>query len=152
MQPLRRLPLAAVAALALAARAPGAHADGNPIQLSLFTPIQIVQADQSVSGLRLDLIYGRNANVTGVDWGLVNHDTGSGKAWQLGAVNVVGENFTGWQDGYVNLTHGRFAGLQSGGFNRSESMTGFAYGLVNVTKDRSEEHTSELQSRLHLVC
>lgn len=105
-----------------------------PIQLALFEPVQIVKPDRSVSGLRLDLIYGRNVDVTGVDWGLVNHDTGSGFAWQAGVVNMVQNNFTGWQDGGVNVTGGTFTGLQSGVFNQSEAMNGFAYGIVNRTR------------------
>src|SRR2546429_3194321 len=32
------------------------------------------------------------------------------------------------------------------------TMRGAVPEAVNVTNDRSEEHTSELQSRLHLVC
>jgi hypothetical protein len=77
----------ALALIALAVLAPAARAQGpSPVQLSLFTPVQIVPADRSVSGLRLNLIYGKNADVTGVDWGLVNHDTGSGFAWQAGLV------------------------------------------------------------------
>src|SRR2546422_7431149 len=40
---------------------------------------------------------------------------------------------------YVSLGNSLTAGFQSGGINDS-------------TQRRSEEHTSELQSRLHLVC
>ncbi len=121
--------------LAAAAMAPGASAQNpSPIQISLFPPIQIVSADKSVSGLRLDLIYGKNVNVTGVDWGLINQDTGTGFAWQVGAVNLVGKDFTGWQHGWVNITRGEFTGLQSGIFDQTETMNGVAFGWINVTK------------------
>jgi len=114
---------------------PEVHATAaSPVQISLVTPIQIVSADKSVSGLRLDLIYGKNVNVTGVDWGLVNHDTGTGFAWQAGAVNLVEKDFTGWQYGWVNMTRGEFTGLQSGIYDQTESMNGVAFGWVNVTK------------------
>ena len=53
---------------------------GNPIQLALFNPIQIVPEGESVNGIRLNLIYTKNANVTGFDMGLVNQTTGS-QAW-----------------------------------------------------------------------
>ncbi|HEV2105438.1 MAG TPA: hypothetical protein VGU27_06865 [Candidatus Eisenbacteria bacterium] len=137
MSHARPLALVALAAAALAAPLPfasTARADGAPVNLSLFTPIQIVPASKSVSGLRLDLIYGRNVNVTGVDWGLVNHDTGTGFAWQAGAVNLVEKDFTGWQEGWVNMTKDTFTGFQDGLFNSSDSMNGFALGVVNVTK------------------
>src|SRR2546422_5233925 len=39
------------------------------------------------------------------------------------------------------------------GFGRGRSMVGVVMGwLVGTPGGRSEEHTSELQSRLHLVC
>src|SRR5687768_17650163 len=33
-----------------------------------------------------------------------------------------------------------------------DELSGEAFALVNADDKRSEEHTSELQSRLHLVC
>ena len=39
----------------------------NPIQLSLVNPIQIVPESQSINGIRFNLIYGKNANVTILD-------------------------------------------------------------------------------------
>ena len=111
-------------------------AAGNPgpIQISLFPPVQIVREDRSVGGVRLDILYGKNVNVTGIDWGLVNHTTGDELAWQDGIVNYVEHNAQGWQDGFVNMTNGEFTGLQSGFFNQSESANGVAFGVVNYTK------------------
>ncbi len=55
------------------------------IQLSLFTPFQLFPESDSVTGVRLNLLYGKNASVTGLDWGLVNHSTsGVSMGWQLG--------------------------------------------------------------------
>ena len=83
------------------AAAPSARASGaSPVQISLFAPVQIVPMDKSVWGLRLDLIYGKNANVTGLDWGLVNHDTGDGL--QLGLANFT-ETMHGLQIGAGNI-------------------------------------------------
>jgi len=62
---------------------------GNPIQLSLFNPIQIVPEGESVNGIRLNLIYTKNANVTGFDMGLVNQTTGSQLGVQWGGVNIT---------------------------------------------------------------
>jgi hypothetical protein len=131
MRPVIRQSLAVLGLVALAS---AAHAANSPVQIALFSPAQIVSADKSVSGIRLDLIYGKNVNVTGVDWGLVNHDTGTGFAWQAGAVNLVEKDFTGYQEGWVNMTRGEFTGFQSGLYNQSQSMNGLAFGWVNVTK------------------
>ncbi len=128
----RRLALSLLTVASLAGAATAQNA--SPVQVSLFTPVQIVRPDRSVSGLRLDLIYGKNVNVTGIDWGLANHDTGNGFAWQWGAVNLVEKNFTGWQDGALNMTRGQFTGFQSGLFNQTESANGVALGVVNFSK------------------
>ena len=131
---MNRLVGCGLAMLLLPALPWAAHAqNAAPFQLALFTPAQIVPAGRPVSGLRLNLVYGRNTDVTGVDWGLVNHTAGTGFAWQDGIVNLVEEDFTGWQNGAVNLTRGRFTGYQSGGFNSSAEMHGVAFGLVNRT-------------------
>jgi hypothetical protein len=42
-------------------------ASEKPIQLSLFSPIQLVPEDNAISGVRLSLLYGRNTYVTGLD-------------------------------------------------------------------------------------
>ena len=132
MRLTRRL---ALTALALALPSVAIAAEGaSPIQISLFSPIQIVKADRSVTGLRLNLLYGKNVDVTGIDWGLCNHNTGNGAAWQSGLVNIVEKDFKGFQEGAVNITRGSFTGLQYGWFNQSDSFHGMALGLVNVSK------------------
>jgi len=50
-------------------------AQEKPVQLSLVTPIQIVPEDQSLKGFRFNLLYGKNASVSGLDIGLVNRTT-----------------------------------------------------------------------------
>ena len=77
-------------------------AQDKPIQLSLFNPIQIVPESQSISGFRLNLIYGKNVNVTGFDLGLVNQSTGFQMGVQFGALNLTDRGMIGWQDGFVN--------------------------------------------------
>ena len=59
-------------------------AQEKPIQLSLFTPVQIVPEDQSAKGFRFNLIYGKNAAMTGLDIGLVNMSTSLQKGVQWG--------------------------------------------------------------------
>ncbi|MBU8922601.1 MAG: hypothetical protein KOO63_12355 [Bacteroidales bacterium] len=112
-----------------------AMAENRPVQLSLFTPIQIFPENDAITGIRLNLIYGRNASVTGLDWGLVNHTTtGTTTAWQIGVVGLVDTDFTGWQDNHVNIVKGNFKGFQSGVFNYARSATGFQLGIVNYAE------------------
>jgi hypothetical protein len=126
----RGLMLWSVAALAAVA-ASGAAADSRPIQLSVVTPIQLFSEETPIGGLRLNLIYGRNASLTGVDLGFVNHVTGPCKGVQWGAVGWVGTDFTGWQDNFVSVTKGRFEGFQSGAVNSMGSGEAFQLGIVN---------------------
>jgi len=122
-------------------------AQDNPFQLSLFDPIQIVPNTKSISGIRLNLIYTKNVNVTGFDMGLVNETTGKQLGVQWGGVNITGGGFTGWQSAFVNISHGDFVGLQTswvnyhGGhfnglqfsiINYSETLKGLQLGLINI--------------------
>jgi hypothetical protein len=118
--------------------------------------MQLVDDDDDITGVRLNLLYGKNANVYGVDLGLVNHVSGEMKGWQLGVVNLVDERYEGWQAGIVNLAREDFKGLQfaapsilplanfarrgegaqiAWAFNRSERFSGFQLSLVNVADD-----------------
>lgn len=119
-------------ALVLVLLASPALAETRPIQIGLIAPIQIFPDDDAVKGVRLNLIYGRNASVTGLDWGLINHTTtGLSEGWQAGLVCLVDTDFLGWQDGIVNVVEGKFEGFQSGFINYAESASGFQLGLVN---------------------
>jgi hypothetical protein len=113
------------------APAPRAPAETRPFQLALFNPVQIFPARYGIKGLRIDLLYGKNASLTGVDLGLVNHVTGSETGFTYGLVSVVEGNFTGWQDNVVNVTQQHFEGFQSGFVNVSEDASGFMLGIVN---------------------
>jgi len=112
-----------------------ALAEKRPVQLSLVTPIQIFPEDDNISGVRLNLIYGRNASVTGIDWGLINHSTtGISKGWQLGLAGVVDADFVGWQDNAVNVVKGNFKGFQWGFVNFAKHARGFQLGFVNYVE------------------
>ena len=126
--------------------ASGAVAKPKPVQLSLWSPAQIVPEDQSISGVRLSLIYGVNADVSGLDLGLVTKTTGNqvGASWafvhlnegdflgyQDGLVNRVRGDFLGWKSGFVNLTGGKFSGLQTGFVNQAGVLHGVQLGIWN---------------------
>ena len=110
-------------------------AQNRPIQLALVTPIQIFPEDNSITGVRLNLLYGRNVTVSGLDVGLVNHTTtGVSKGLQYGLVGISDSDFTGWQDCTVNITNGKFEGFQYGIVNYADYMSGFQLGLVNYAR------------------
>lgn len=107
----------------------------RPVQLSLFTPLQIFPEEDNITVFRFNLIYGRNASVRGLDLGLVNHTTGSGsKAVQWGLVSWNDEDFTGWQYNTVNVTRRNFKGFQWGAVNYVNSGRGLQLGLVNYAE------------------
>ncbi|MFC1614103.1 LA_2272 family surface repeat-containing protein [Gemmatimonadota bacterium] len=111
------------------------QAQNRPIQIAIVTPLQLFPEENSISGIRFNLIYGRNVSVTGLDVGLINHTTtGKSKGIQFGMVSVVESDFMGWQDNCVSVTKGKFEGFQSGIINYSNNMNGFQLGLVNYAE------------------
>ncbi len=122
------------AVLAILAAVPALAQSAKPFQLALFNPAQIVPQSESISGIRLNLIYGANQNVQGIDAGLINQTHGSEIAWQWGGVGLVDKDFLGWQDNVVNITRGKFTGYQSGFFNQADEGNGLELGVVNITR------------------
>ena len=122
-------------------------AQEKPIQIALFNPIQIFPDNTSIAGIRINILYGKNANMVGFDWGFVNQTTGSQTGVQWGAINIVDNGFKGWQNGWANITHGNSLGLQTGlvnyhgGYfsglqwslvNYAETLYGLQLGLINI--------------------
>lgn len=145
-----KLFLTLLSSLALAAAATSAKADAA-FQFGFFAPdLQLVDASENVSGLRINIVYGQNADVSGADLGIVNSTTGDfvGFGWAPGANVVDGSatgvqwswiyshtagEFTGWQSGLIARIGGAdSAGFQSGWINLVEAdFTGLQLGLVN---------------------
>jgi len=111
-------------------------AQDNPFQLSLFDPIQIVPNNESINGIRLNLIYSKNTNITGFDLGLVNVTTGKQLGVQWGAVDITEGGFTGWQGGWIaNISRGDFVGLQTAFVNyHGGHFNGLQFSIVNYTE------------------
>ncbi len=108
------------------------QAQSQPVQLALFNPVQIFPEQQAIAGLRLNLIYGKNTRVEGLDLGLVNHTTsGLSQGVQFGFVGYNEADFTGWMDNTINISKGSCKGLQWGLVNHTKSMNGVQLGLVN---------------------
>jgi hypothetical protein len=107
------------------------QAKDKPIQLGLFTPVQIFSEKESISGLRFSLIYGSNVNMTGLDVGLVTKTSDTFKGYEYGLVGIVDGNGTGLQVNLVSLTQGAFSGVQSGFYNSANRAEGFQFGIIN---------------------
>jgi hypothetical protein len=132
--------IAAVAAMLAvvpvrAARAGDAQPLGKPFQLALFDPVQIVPRDEGVSGVAINVIYGKNRFIRGFEIGLVNNVEEDVSGYQLGIVDFTGGNHVGLQATFgVAITTGRLEGLQTGFVTVAGSTSGFQLGLVNHTK------------------
>ena len=129
---MRKCLLLAMILFSIASLSIPAIAQDRPIQLALVAPVQIFPESYSITGLRISLIYGKNASVSGLDWGLVTHTT-SGKSMGIdwGAINLTDADFTGLQGGWVNLVSGNFEGLQYGFFNHANYANGVQFGIIN---------------------
>lgn len=133
MSKKHRLLLVAIALILIASPA---LAQPRPIQIALITPVQIFSEDESISGVRWNILYGRNVTVRGLDFGLINHTTGGlSKGVQFGLVGIVESDFLGWQHNQlVNYTKGDFEGFQWGFFNYAKRASGFQLGFFNYVE------------------
>lgn len=116
--------------------------DLTPLQLALWSPIQIAPPHWDVAGLRFDLFFGENRDVDGIDGGLVNKTTGKERGVQAGILwNGVGGEFVGIQmAGLVNNVKGSFTGIQFGLVNASAAVAkvtddGVQLGFANLAGD-----------------
>ncbi len=113
------------------------ESSAKPIQLALAPPtLQLVHEDQDIKGVRFNLLYGRNRNMTGVDLGLVHETTEDFTGIDFGIVSIVHGRGQGLQfNGFYSEATERMSGLQVGMFNTSKSMNGLQIGLVNIADD-----------------
>ncbi len=124
----------AAGALAALVALPAA-AQEKPIQIALFTPVQIVPENQGVSVIRLNFLYSVNRSVRYVDLGFVNVTSGGpsqGIQWAFVAMNKG--PFTGWQSAAAAITQGHFEGLQTGWFTSAREGRGLQWGLINTAQ------------------
>ncbi len=132
----------------------------SALQISIWAPrTQLVPDDIDISGLKLNLPYGSNQNVAGLDLGLVSINDNTA-ALQVNLFNRASESFAGLQVGLVNVagasdgvsvslfnsvenisrglnvalinTSLEHRGVQIGLVNYTEFLTGFQIGLVNI--------------------
>lgn len=125
-------PLLSALILAYVALPSICSAQSKPINVALIDPVQIFPESSPIEGLRINLIYGKNVSMAGLDWGLINA-VGSGgfTGVQFALVNMCDGNVTAFQDGLVNLSKENFEGFQWGWFNSGSHVSGLQVGLVN---------------------
>lgn len=117
-----------------------AHAeDCMPLQISLLPSVQLVSKENTICGARLNLLWGENTSVTGIDAGLANV-TGSLKGIEIGGLNWLSnsakEESWGVQLAGINYVgDSSFSGVQVGflnGGSSKASMAGIQAGVMNI--------------------
>jgi hypothetical protein len=122
-------------------------ADSLPLQIAIWPPVQVVCPDSDVRGLKLNLPYGDNQLVQGLDVGVFSgselfsgiqvgliNSNGAQEGLAIGLINRVDTKLTGMQIGVLNYAE-EAGGMQIGLINTAESMVGIQIGLVNVIRD-----------------
>ena len=97
--------------------------DWTPFQLALFNPVQLFPEKTNVYGLRINLIYGSNKELQGVDYGVFNVVDKETTGVQVGAAPFGGVNVSGTLKGIqfagyfggANLTDHDANGIQAAG-------------------------------------
>jgi hypothetical protein len=110
------------------------HAEGcSPVQVSLWSSLQLVPKEKEICGARLDLLWGENTAVWGIDAGLVNN-AGSIRGIEAGA--LVNRLKSAPETPATQSWGLQMAGLVNS--NRSAPFAGIqAAGLVNDHDDAS---------------
>lgn len=103
-----------------------------PFQISLVDPYQIFDRDTEITGMRINLLYGMNDAMWGLDLGIGNA-ANQVKGIQTGIFNASRETY-GLQAGVVNGASRNSAVLQAGVFNGAgDDFSGIQIGVVNDT-------------------
>ncbi len=97
----------------------------TPLQGACCNPAQLFSEDTDVRGLRVNVIYGKNASVYGLDVGLWNEVEERVRGIQLaGVVNLARELDGISASGLVNKVEERVRGLQLGVANYAGEVVG----------------------------
>ena len=118
-----------------------------PFQFAVVEQFQLISKDKSITGLKLNFVYGSNYGITGVDLGIVskaqyttalqfnlmNIVEQEGVGLQVGLFNLA-QSYSGMQFGIFNLCGSSFTGLQAGFLNYASICSGVQFGIVNNCK------------------
>lgn len=112
----------------------------TPFQLGV--PGTNMPADQTVKGVRLNLLYGKNTNMSGLDINILAlGETDNFKGVQLSpfwiGANKVNNSFTGVGLGAANIHLGQSTGVVLGFVNYTNDFTGLQWGAVNFNQKKS---------------
>lgn len=114
----RFIPVFALAAALTAAAALAAPA-WTPVQMGLSGPsCQFFAEETAVTGLRLNLAASRNANVAGIDLGLIS----------------LGDDIRGIRANLFNNSDWHFSGLEVGLCNHDAALSGLAFAIFNAVE------------------
>ncbi len=131
-------PLIVLSSLLLACTAFSQTGKTRPIELSLFSPVQLGSASDSVEGVRLNVFYAKNDNLSGLDIGFfgLGYNTGDVKGVQWNFIgSVVKGDMIGWQTGLYTDTAGEFQGLKGGLINLQEGdLYGWQAGFITISQ------------------
>ncbi len=109
-----------------------------PIQIAICPPIQLVPDNWGVWGLRLDLPYGNNRDLYGIDAGIGNTVSDKFAGIQVGGINSIAgleSHATGLQvAGIVNDSVGNMKGIQIGFWNQGGGFEGAQMGFINLAR------------------
>ncbi len=113
--------------------------DCHPLQLSLLPSVQLIPKEHTICGARLNLLWGENASVNGIDTGLANV-TGLLKGIEIGGLNWLKgstkEESWGVQIAGINYVgNSSFSGIQIGFLNggaSKTSMAGIQAAVMNI--------------------
>ena len=128
-----------LAVLAATLIVPAAARAESPVNLALFSPVQLTAETESVTAFRFSLIYGRNADLTGLDLSLVGLNSGSVSGIAFTGLGMVEGDFTGGQLSWLAaITNGNMQGMQWAIYNKAGlGSSGVQLGLLNTADDFS---------------
>ncbi len=103
-----------------------------PISLGILPNVQTSDADESVNGLRINLVYSHNSSLSGIDWGVVGRTDDGMTGLQLAWVGINKGDLTGVQYNWLYAgTEGEVSGAQFGLWNDCETLRGLQWGFYS---------------------
>jgi len=109
--------------------------DFTPLQISIYPPVIAPVNDERVTGLRVNILYGRIKNFTGYDMGLVQEVTEETVGVQEALISNISNDMIGIQIATFYNKVENIQGVQVGIVNDTGFINGFQFGLVNIAEE-----------------